>query len=224
MKIALSKSETEFLNSAVALELTNASGKTYQSMVEKSVAAKHSLDTELKKKMHDQDQAAGDKLLPVIDNFVGKTLNKEVTAERVEQFYDKLLTHLKVENYLTDKDIADIKKDQDYKKNIQETTNLIKATTPDLTGSDKICYKVANFCKEIGLSGLSNYFIKKITPEKLDKIHKIENALTESIKINEILLKPSGGKEGIQTKRLEAVKKVTQSDLETRRLKQRGRG
>ncbi|WP_341749906.1 hypothetical protein [Candidatus Tisiphia endosymbiont of Sialis lutaria] len=129
-----------------------------------------------------------------------------------------------MENYLTDNDIIDIKKDQDYKNNIQETANLIKATTPDLTGGDKICYKVANFCKKIGLSDLLNYFMKKITPEKLDKIHKIEDALTESIKINAILLKPSGGKEGIQTKRLEAVKKVTQSDLEVRRLKQRGRG
>ncbi len=223
LKLPLSKSETEFLSSAVALELISVSGKTYQSVVEKSVIAQSSLDTALVKKMHAQDKEVGDKLVPVIDNFVDKTLNKEVTAERVEQFYDKLLTHLKVGNYLTDKDIADIKKDQDYKKNIQETANLIKATTPDLTGGDKVCYKVANFCKEIGLSDLSNYFMKKITPEKLDKIHKIENALTESIKINEILSKPSGGKEGIQTKRLEAVKKVTQSDLEVRRLKQRGR-
>ncbi|WP_375318904.1 hypothetical protein [Candidatus Tisiphia endosymbiont of Oplodontha viridula] len=220
----LSGSEKEFLSSAVAFELTNASGKTYQSMVEKSVIAQSSLDTEFVEKMHNQDQAVGDKLVPVIDNFIGKTLNKEVTAERVEQFYDKLLTHLKVENYLTDKDIADIKKDQDYQKNIQETTKLIKTTTPNLTGSDKVCYKVANFCQRIGLSDLSNYFMKKITPEKLDKIHQIESALTESIKINEILLKPSGGKEGIQTKRLEAVKKVTQSDLESRKLKQSGRG
>ncbi|WP_367363752.1 hypothetical protein [Candidatus Tisiphia endosymbiont of Nedyus quadrimaculatus] len=224
LKLPLSKSETEFLSSAVALELTNASGKTYQSMVEKSVVAQLSLDQGLKKKMHDQDQAVGNKLVPVIDNFVGKTLNKEVTAEQVEQFYDKLLTHLKVEHYLTNKDIADIKKDQDYKKNIKETANLIKTTTPDLTGSDKTCYKVANFCKKIGLSGLSNYFMKKITPDKLDKIHQVERTLTESIKINEILSKPSGGKEGIQTKRLEAVKKVTQSDLEARKLKQRGRG
>lgn len=222
--LPLSKSEIEFLNPAVALDLTNVSGKTYQSMVEKSVVAKLSLDQGLKKKMYNHDQAVGDKLVYVIDNFVGKTLSKEVTAERVEQFYDKLLTRLKEEKYLTDKDIAGIKKDQDYQKNIQETANLIKTTTPDLTGGDKTCYKVANFCKIIGLSGLSNYFMKKITPEKLDKIHKIENALTESIKINEILLKPRGGKEGVQTKRLESIKKITQSGLEVRKLKQKGRG
>ncbi|MCC8371387.1 MAG: phosphatidylinositol 4-kinase [Rickettsia endosymbiont of Pseudomimeciton antennatum] len=224
LEMPLSQSETKFLSQAVALDISNVSGKTYQSMVEKSLMAKVSLDQGLKKKMHDQDQVVGDKLVPVIDNFVGKTLSKEITTERVDRFYDKLLTNLKAKNYLTDKDIADIKKDSNYKNNIQETTNLIKATTPDLTGGDKVCYKVANFCKKIGLFGLSNYFMKKIIPEKLDKIHKIEEALTESIKINEILLKPSGGKEGIQTKRLEAVKKITQSDLEVRRLKQKGRG
>ncbi|KAJ6645172.1 hypothetical protein Bhyg_00374 [Pseudolycoriella hygida] len=224
LNLPLSQSETKFLSQAVALDISNVSDKTYQSMVEKSLIAKISLDQGLKKKMHDQDQFVGDKLVPVIDNFVGKTLSKEITTERVDRFYDKLLARLKAENYLTGKDITNIKKDPDYQNNIQETANLIKATTPDLTGGDKICYKVANFCKKIGLSDLSNYFIKKITPEKLDKIHKIEEALTESIKINEILLKPSGVKEGIQTKRLEAVKKVTQSDLEVRRLKQRGRG
>ncbi|WP_250311259.1 T4SS effector phosphatidylinositol 3-Kinase RisK1 [Rickettsia endosymbiont of Oedothorax gibbosus] len=223
-KLQLSKSETEFLTQATALDITSISGKTYKSMVENSEVAKDILSQEYKQKMHDQYQVVGDKLIPVIDNFVNKTLNKEVQAEQVEQFYDKLLTHLKAGNYLTKEDVNSIKQEQDYKDNIKETVRLINIKAPDLTGGDKVCYKVANFCQKIGLSDLSNYFMKKITPGKLDKIHKVENVLTESLEISKIFSKSKDSKEGIQTKILEEVKKVTQSGLEARRAKQqRGR-
>lgn len=144
-------------------------------------------------------KSLGDK----IDDFVQKTVkSKEITEEQIERFYDKLLTHLNKEQYLTNKDVEKIKADPEYNLNIQNTTKLIEMTTPNLTNMDKMCYKVANFCKKIGLSSLSNHLMNKITPENLSNIQKIENVLTESIKFKETLLKPRVSKEVIQTKNL----------------------
>ncbi|WP_341750631.1 hypothetical protein [Candidatus Tisiphia endosymbiont of Sialis lutaria] len=138
-----------------------------------------------------------------IDDFVQKTIkSKEITEEQIERFYDKLLTHLNKEQYLTNKDVEKIKADTEYNLNIQNTTKLIEMTTPNLTNIEKMCYKVANFCKKIGLSSLSNHLMNKITPENLSNIQKIENVLTESIKFKETLLKPRVSKEVIQTKNL----------------------
>ncbi|WP_341754414.1 hypothetical protein [Candidatus Tisiphia endosymbiont of Dioctria rufipes] len=44
--------------------------------------------------------------------------------------------------------------------------------------------------QQIGFSSLSSYLIDKITPGKLEEIHKMESAVTESIKFKETLLKP----------------------------------
>lgn len=144
-------------------------------------------------------KSLGDK----IDDFVQKTVkSKEITEEQIERFYDKLLTHLNKEQYLTNKDVEKIKADTEYNLNIQNTTKLIEITTPNLTNIDKMCYKAANFCKKIGLSSLSNHLMNKITPENLSNIKKIENVLTESIKFKETLLKPRVSKEVIQTKNL----------------------
>ncbi|WP_341758642.1 hypothetical protein [Candidatus Tisiphia endosymbiont of Ditula angustiorana] len=127
-----------------------------------------------------------------VEDFIKETVtaSKEITIEKLEHFYDKLLTHLKKEKYLTDEDVNKIKEDLNYDKNIEETARLMEITTPNLTNVEKICYKVANFCEKIGLPSLSKHLMNKITPEKLAKIDETEKVVSESLKIKEILLEP----------------------------------
>lgn len=46
--------------------------------------------------------------------------------------------------------------------------------------------------------------MKKISPDNLTKIHNVEKAVSESLKLNE-LLKKQIGKEGIGSKRIENI-------------------
>ncbi len=165
--------------------------------------------------MRTQDKVVGEKLESLVHDFTKQVIGKEVSDKKVEEFYDKVISKLKKEQYLTDQDINIIKSDPDYKKNIEDTTKLINLTTPDLIGKDKVYYKMANFCKKIGLSNISNYFVEKISSDNLTKLYKTESIIEESVKIGNTLLKHRG-KEGIQTKRLEAVKKTVQTKLEDR--------
>lgn len=125
-----------------------------------------------------------------VEDFIKETVTKDITTEKLEHCYDKLLTHLKKEKYLTDEDVKKIKEDPNYDKNIIQTARLMEMTTPDLTVVEKMCYKVANFCEKIGLSNLSKHLMHKITPEKLAKIDDTEKVVAESLKIKEILLEP----------------------------------
>ncbi len=165
--------------------------------------------------MRTQDKVVGEKLESLVHDFTKQVIGKEVSDKKVEEFYDKVMSKLKKEQYLTDQDINIIKSDPDYKKNIEDTTKLINLTTPDLIGKDKVYYKMANFCKKIGLSNISNYFVEKISSDNLTKLYKTESIIEGSVKIGNTLLKHRG-KEGIQTKRLEAVKKTVQTKLEDR--------
>ncbi|MDD9335263.1 MAG: hypothetical protein PV347_04420 [Rickettsiaceae bacterium] len=127
-----------------------------------------------------------------VEDFIKETVtaSKDITIEKLEHFYDKLLTHLTKENYLTDEDVKKIKQDPYYIMDVAETVQLMGMTTPNLTNIEKICYKVANFCEKIGLSSLSKHLMHKITPEKLAKIDDTEKVVAESLKIKEILLEP----------------------------------
>lgn len=127
-----------------------------------------------------------------IEYFVKETVTagKKITIEKLERFYDKLLTHLNKEKHLTDEDVKAIQNDLRYKENIVETARLMEMTIPNLTVADKMRYKVANFCEKIGLSSLSKHLMHKITPEKLAKIDDAEKVVAESLKIKEILLEP----------------------------------
>ncbi|BFD45731.1 MAG: hypothetical protein DMENIID0002_03770 [Rickettsia endosymbiont of Sergentomyia squamirostris] len=127
-----------------------------------------------------------------IEYFVKETVtaSKKITIEKLERFYDKLLTHLNKEKHLTDEDVKAIQNDLHYKENIVATAHLMEMTTPNLTVADKMRYKVANFCEKIGLSSLSKHLMHKITPEKLAKIDDTEKVVAESLKIKKILLKP----------------------------------
>ncbi|MFU7502788.1 MAG: hypothetical protein ACE1S7_05135 [Candidatus Tisiphia sp.] len=127
-----------------------------------------------------------------IEYFVKETVtaSKKITIEKLERFYDKLLTHLNKEKHLTDEDVKAIQNDLRYKENIVATAHLMEMTIPNLTITDKMRYKVANFCEKIGLSSLSKHLMHKITPEKLAKIDDTEKVVAESLKIKEILLEP----------------------------------
>ncbi|WP_341755270.1 hypothetical protein [Candidatus Tisiphia endosymbiont of Ptychoptera albimana] len=127
-----------------------------------------------------------------IEYFVKETVTagKKITIEKLERFYDKLLTHLNKEKHLTDEDVKAIQNDLHYKENIVATAHLMEMTIPNLTVADKMRYKVANFCEKIGLSSLSKHLMHKITPEKLAKIDDAEKVVAESLKIKEILLEP----------------------------------
>ncbi|WP_342260047.1 hypothetical protein [Candidatus Tisiphia endosymbiont of Metellina segmentata] len=127
-----------------------------------------------------------------VEDFIKETVtaSKKITIEKLERFYDKLLTHLNKEKHLTDEDVKAIQNDLHYKENIVATAHLMEMTTPNLTVADKMRYKVANFCEKIGLSSLSKHLMHKITPEKLAKIDDTEKVVAESLKIKEILLEP----------------------------------
>lgn len=72
-------------------------------------------------------QSLGDK----VEDFIKETVTKDITTEKLEHFYDKLLTHLKKEKYLTDEDVKKIKIDPNYDKYIIQTARLMEMTTPD---------------------------------------------------------------------------------------------
>lgn len=127
-----------------------------------------------------------------IEGFIKETVtaSNNNIMEKLKNFYDKLLTHLTKENYLTDEDVKKIKQDPYYIRDVAETVQLMGMTTPNLTNVEKICYKAANFCERIGLPSLSKHLMHKITPEKLAKIDDTEKVVAESLKIKEILLEP----------------------------------
>lgn len=111
----------------------------------------------------------------------------------------------------------------DFDKAVEKTLTLVKTDTPKIEGSDKMKYGVANFCKKIGCASISNYFMKKISPDNLTKIHNAEKAVSESIKLNE-LLKKQIGKEGIGSKRIENMQAKVSEKIETRAQKQKKGG
>ncbi|WP_367364679.1 hypothetical protein [Candidatus Tisiphia endosymbiont of Nedyus quadrimaculatus] len=158
--------------------------KVSVSKVQKSITSLN--PTEYVADINKRLQSLGNK----VEDFIKETVTKDITTEKLEHFYDKLLTHLKKEKYLTDEDVKKIKEDPNYDKNIIQTARLMEMTTPDLTVVEKMCYKVANFCEKIGLSNLSKHLMHKITPEKLAKIDDTEKVVAESLKIKEILLEP----------------------------------
>ncbi len=173
------------------------------------------------KSMRTQDKSTGEKLESLIVDFTKQATTKNITDKEVTKFYDNIMKELKKENYLTEQDIEGIKKDLKYQDNIENTTNLLNAKSFKLNSKDTIYYKVGNFCEKIGLSNVSNYFMKKISPENLNKIHDTHKLIAESIKIGSILKQK--GNQGIQPKRVEAVKEIAFSKLQAKRENQKQR-
>lgn len=225
---SLSKSELEFASQASELGLKYTENLTYKEVLP---ALKIEADANVVKQMHSKDTKVSENtLVPLIDSFVKEHLTtKNASKEDMAKFYDKVLDTLKKENYITDKDIQNMKtpakgeKSSDFDKAVDNTLTLVKTNTLKIEGSDKMKYGVANFCKKIGCASISNYFMKKISPDNLTKIHNAEKAVSESIKLNE-LLKKQIGKEGIGSKRIESIQAKTSRKIETRAQKQKDGG
>ena len=224
----LSKSELEFASQAVELGLKYTDNVTYKDVLP---ALKIETDANVVKEMHSKDTKVSENtLVPLIDSFVKEHLTtKTASKEDMAKFYDKVLDTLKKENYITDKEIQNMKtpakgeKLSDFDKAVEKTLTLVKTDTPKIEGSDKMKYGVANFCKKMGCASISNYFMKKISPDNLTKIHNAEKAVSESIKLNE-LLKKQIGKEGIGSKRIENMQAKVSEKIETRAQKQKKGG
>ncbi|MFP3017381.1 MAG: hypothetical protein ACEY3E_00330 [Candidatus Tisiphia sp.] len=74
-----------------------------------------------------------------VEDFIKETVtaSKDITLKKLEHFYDKLLTHLNKEKYLTDEDVEKIKGDSHYRLHVAETVQLMVMTTPNLTNVEK---------------------------------------------------------------------------------------
>ena len=151
----------------------------------------------------------------MIDSFSGEATKGNLTRQNVTDFYDKILSNLEKQNYLSKVQVEAIKKSTDYQKHVEGTIGLININTPGLEGKDKICYQVAQFVKAIKLPTIiSDYFLSKITPEKLRKIHTIEIALSHSI---EVSFRPQQGQPAKpNTERLQKLHANTRGTLNTR--------
>ncbi len=169
------------------------------------------------KSMRIQDKSTGEKLASLIVDFTKQATTKNITDKAVAKFYDNIMKVLKKENYLTEQDIKGIKKNLKYQDNIENTTNLLNAKSFKLNSKDTIYYKVGIFCEKRGLPSISNYFMKQISPENLNKIHNTEKLIAESIKIGNILQQKK--QERLQTKRVETVKEIAFSQLQARKEK-----
>lgn len=136
------------------------------------------------KKSYSQDEATAGILVSLVDSLAGEAAKGKLTEEKVKKLYDKVLSNLEKQKYLTKQDVQAIKDNPSYQEHVKKTTELINAQTPSLEGKDKMYYQVARFTKAIGLSVVSEHFMKKIPTEKLEKIHAIEKALSSSVEIS----------------------------------------
>jgi hypothetical protein len=222
----LSKSEIEFASQAAEFGLKYDARVNYKEALD-VLGIKP--DSTLIARTHNKDKKISEeKLLPLIDSFVKThTTTREVTKSDIAKLYDDLIVTLKKDGYITDKDIDAVKARpntrtlSNFEKIVDSTFDLVKITTPQITGSDKLKYNVANFCKSIRLTGIANYCMQKISPDNLSKIHDTEKLLVESIKIKE-LLSGSISKEGISGKRIENIQSIAATKLLDRASMQKG--
>jgi|GEM_PF-3321166 len=160
-------------------------------------------------KLDQQDQKISDKLSTLISTFSNQALKGKVTEKDVEAFYDKALETLKQEKYLNDEEIATIKNDKSYQQTIKSTTNFLN--TVELNTKEKLCYKLANFCKKFS-PNLSNHLINKgISPKNLDKLRSIDSAIAISVKLHNELIKPQSNEDILAKRRQNVHKKVQES-------------
>ncbi len=206
----LSEAEEQFVAQANMAGLIKHEAKTDSALYAKSKAAS-------------QEQAAIGAIVNLVDNLVEEATTKKLTEEQVTEFYDKLLNNLKKQGYLTDKEVANIKKSDHYKDNAKETARLMnKELEPlGLKDRDALYYKVANFAKAIGLpDGISNYFMSQITPKKLTTLHAMEQAISKRVQIDNIVPESVVSTRKIQTTRLKQVNESSTERLEARRKNQ----
>ncbi|WP_375326290.1 hypothetical protein [Candidatus Tisiphia endosymbiont of Nemotelus uliginosus] len=152
-----------------------------------------------------------DQLISIANNL--KKERRQIPKKEIAGLYDRLLDILKNEKYLTEEECDNIRKDKIYDQHIVDTTKLVNITTTNTTPIpfiDKIRYRIANFCKTISLSRLSNYLVKQISSKNLEIISSVETAIRDSTKFKEILLKPRISKEKINNIRKTSLQTTRQ--------------
>ncbi|XVN41647.1 MAG: hypothetical protein RCO49_03885 [Rickettsia endosymbiont of Argas persicus] len=210
----LSSDELAFLYNADKYDLKDSDGHYIRDKIREM---RLKTDDTIAKLHEAQDQNVIDKLTSLITTFSNQTLKGKITEQDVETFYDKAFEVLKKEKYINSSDIEIIKKGKDYKENIKETTNLVNSNIVELTIKEKLCYKLANLCKKLKLTNISNNLINKgISSKNLEKLHKADMAITASMKFGEKLIKHRSN-EGIQIKRLENIQSKVKTSIEKTR-------
>ncbi len=130
--------------------------------------------------------------LIAIDNNLQKKQGK-ISEQEVQDLYDSLLDKLTNERYLTQEECNNIKVKRSYYEHIEYTKDLVNLThgTP-ISSLDKIRYSIANFCKTPSLSRvrISDDLLKNISPQSLDMISSVDNAIITGAKFKGILLRP----------------------------------
>ncbi len=142
-----------------------------------------------------------------------ETTGTQVTTEKAIEFYDKVLSTLEEQKYLTQQDVTNIKQDPDYIKQAEKTAKLMETETSklDLKGVDKMYYQLARFTQARGAPKISKYFTESITIEKVKTIEIIEAALSHSIKVSTTVSDES--KPVLHTKRLKNVSAQVKNQL-----------
>lgn len=143
-------------------------------------------------KQEGSDTVKYEEIEKLIDSFAKEvtttsTLEKGSTKDtKVKKFFDKLLSTLETQKYLTKDEVAKIKQDQNYQKAVGEIVDAIdQSKVGSMIGVErvnKIYYRVARFTKEIGLSEISDYFIQKIPKEQLSALSRVTNEISKEIK------------------------------------------
>lgn len=195
-QVAISKSEKEFLNQAINLDIKNNLDEFYKENTRFK-------DDNVIKNLNRGDKAITAEIEKLAQKFVKNNSKNAITIEAMEKLYDNTLQVMKDKKLLTDQDIAIIKNDKGFQERIKNTTEFINNDNKiDILKTDKVHYKLAKFCKKIGFKGIANDLKARIDPETLNKINKFENVQNITSDIREVLMNNRSGKEGIQTARL----------------------
>ena len=217
------ESAVKFMAEAASLGLKTSDGKPFSELLER--AEGYVENREVTRRLKDKNESVAEGLMSSIDQFTKQSMDKPLTSKKVEKFYEGLMTTLKKEGHITEKDIANIKANPNYQANIENTKNLLNSQgISGLPRSDKLCYKVSGFCKSLGLAKLSDHFIKKIPPENLSKIRDTEQLIAKTLQIQESLLGKSGVQQSLGAKKIELTEKVVQNKLNARAKKHEQRG
>ena len=152
------------------------------------------------------------KLIPMIDQFVEEhKKGKAATKDEITQFYNDVLNQMQKDGRITAQEVQDFKKPSKVVETYQEEgkgffggkktvtkertvdgpspfDEAVKGTkdlidkgdlSPKLGLKDKMMYGLG---KLLGDNAVGNFFMKKIDPENLSKINKLENTLAGAIK------------------------------------------
>jgi len=104
----------------------------------------------------------------------------------IKQLYGKIVDALETGGAIIPAHATYMKKDEGYKEgfmkeHVDTAEKLLKTELKKCSTSDKINYKVADFCNNIGLKKIGNYFMKKVSEESKKIIATVESNIVKNI-------------------------------------------